>query len=229
MQPYFLPYIGYFQLINTVDKFVIYDNIKYTKKGWINRNRIIANGRNEYITLPLKNDSDSLNIDQRYLTNSFYLEKNKLLRRIKENYLRAPYFSETFKLFEDILSFDNYNLFDFVFNSLIMVCNYLALSKEFIVSSTIPIDHTLRAEDKVLAICKQMNTDCYINPIGGANIYSKEKFISNKITLFFLNSNPIVYPQLSNEFIPNMSILDVMMFNSKKSIMHFLKNEYTLI
>lgn len=228
MQPYFLPYIGYFQLINAVDRFVLYDNIKYTKKGWINRNRIFTNGKEEFITLPLKKDSDFLNIDQRYLASSFPLEKKKILRKVKESYQMAPYFSEIYKLFEGILDFDNSNLFHFVYNSLMMVCNYLKISKEFIASSTLPIDHTLKAENKVLAICKQMNTDYYINPIGGVKLYSKENFTKNNIALSFLSPHTIVYYQSNTEFIPNLSILDVMMFNSKEKILHFINSKYTL-
>ena len=79
MQPYIFPYIGYFQLINAVDKFVIYDNIQFTKKGWINRNMILVNGKDEYITLPLKKDSDFLNVDERVLSDTFKQEKKKII------------------------------------------------------------------------------------------------------------------------------------------------------
>lgn len=229
MQPYFLPYIGYFQLIHLVDKFVVYDNVKYTKKGWINRNRILVDGKDEYVTLPLKNDSDYLNIDQRYLSASFFSEKEKILRRVRENYRKAACFTEVYHLLEDILNFGNTNLFQFVFNSLKLVCKYLNIDTEFIVSSTLPIDHMLKAEDKVRAICKQLNADIYINPIGGLELYSRGRFNENDIDLRFLRSNPIVYSQLSTEFFPNMSILDVMMFNRKESIVVFLNSGYTLI
>jgi hypothetical protein len=96
MQPYIFPYIGYFQLINTVDKFVVYDNIQFTKKGWINRNRILINGKEEYITLPLKKDSDYLNIDQRVLSDVFKEQRNKILRKINESYKKAPGFKTAF-------------------------------------------------------------------------------------------------------------------------------------
>ncbi len=95
MQPYFLPYIGYFQLINAVDKFVIYDNIEFTKKGWINRNRILVNGKDEFISLPITKASDFLHANQRYLASNFENEKNKILRKIKESYRKAPYFKIT--------------------------------------------------------------------------------------------------------------------------------------
>ena len=82
MQPYFFPYIGYFQLIKSVDEFVIYDNIQYTKKGWINRNRILVNGTDYLISLPLKKDSDYLNVVDRQLAESWEKDRTKLLTLI---------------------------------------------------------------------------------------------------------------------------------------------------
>lgn len=229
MQPYFLPYIGYFQLINVVDKFVVYDNIKYTKKGWINRNRILVNGSDEYITLPLTSASDSFYINQRRLADTFSTDKRKILNKVRENYRNAVCFSIVYTILEEILEFQNNNLFDFVFNSLKIVCNYLDISTEFIVSSTLPIDHALKAEDKVITICKQQGAAMYINPIGGTELYSKERFKANDIDLKFLQANPKDYPQLGSGFISNLSILDVMMFNQKDKITTILNNEYELM
>lgn len=229
MQPYFLPYIGYFQLIDAVDKFVIYDNIKYTKKGWINRNRILVNGKDEFVTLPLKHAHDHLDINQRRLADSYPLEKRKILNKVRENYRRAVCYPGVYKLLEEILDFEDINLFQFVSHSLELVCKYLGIDTEFVVSSTLPIDHMLKAEDKVLAICKYLNTDSYINPIGGLELYSRARFRENNLDLRFLRTNPIVYPQQANEFVSNLSILDVMMFNHKESITSFLKSEYELI
>lgn len=229
MQPYFLPYIGYFQLINIVDKFVVYDNIKYTKKGWVNRNRILVNGKDEYITLPLKKGSDYLNIDQRYLSASFSGEKEKTLNKVRENYRKAVCYPDVYELLEDIFNFESANLFQFIFNSLKLVCSYLDIDTEFVVSSTLPIDHMLKAENKVQAICKQLEADIYINPIGGLQLYSREAFSENNIDLRFLSSKSIAYNQINAEFVPNLSILDVMMFNRKENIVDFLNNGYTLI
>src|SRR4030042_5533275 len=92
MQPYFLPYIGYFQLMNAVDEFVIYDNIEFSKKGWINRNRILVNGKDSYITIPLKKDSDYLDVRDRYLAETWSSEKIKMLKRIIGSYRKAPRF-----------------------------------------------------------------------------------------------------------------------------------------
>ncbi|MCO5947235.1 WbqC family protein [Mucilaginibacter flavidus] len=223
MQPYIFPYIGYFQLINAVDIFIVYDNIKFTKKGWINRNRILVNGKDDYITLPLKKDSDFLNIDQRYLADNFDEERNKLLRRIKDAYQKAPYFIEAYTLVEKTINYEEDNLFKFIYNSLTEICKYLDIKTKFIISSTLPIDHELKSEDKVIALCKAVSAIGYLNPIGGVELYSKERFINNGIQLNFLKSATIEYSQFKNEFIPWLSIIDLMMFNSKDKMREFLQ------
>jgi hypothetical protein len=227
MQPYFFPYVGYFQLVNSVDEFVIYDNIQFTKKGWINRNRILFNSKDEYVTVPIKKDSDFLNINQRFLAETWTIDKKKIINKIVESYRKAPYFQPTLDLFEKCLLSDKLNLFDFLLNSLTETTNYLGISTKFTFSSSLNIDHSLKSEEKVLAICKYLNATTYINPIGGLDLYSKTKFEQNLIELKFLRSNSIHYSQFANEFMPWLSIIDVMMFNSKEEIMDFLY-KYTL-
>lgn len=229
MQPYFLPYIGYFQLINAVDLFVVYDNIEFTKKGWINRNRILVNGKDEFITLPLKKDSDFLHINQRFLADSFEQDKQKILRKIKECYRKSPDFEVVYTLIEEIFSFNSTNLFEFVFNSIKVICNYLEIKTKFIISSTIDINHILKSEERVIAICDTLNANEYLNPIGGVNLYSKENFLQKKIGLFFLNTATIEYKQYSDEFVPWLSIIDVIMFNTKQEVQRIISNKYTLI
>lgn len=229
MQPYFLPYIGYFQLIHAADKFVIYDNIEFTKKGWINRNRILVNGKDEYITLPLKKDSDFLHVNQRFLADSFREERIKMLRKIKEVYKKAPFFEETYSLVERIFMCEQQNLFDFIFHSLKVICGYLQIHTEFIVSSTLQIDHNLKSENKVLAICKHLGADTYLNPIGGTELYSKSNFANKNIGLQFLKANAITYKQFQNEFVPWLSILDILMFTGKANAITLLNEEFNII
>ncbi len=228
MQPYFMPYIGYFQLINSVDKFVIYDNIQYTKKGWINRNRILANGKDQLITLPIKKDSDYLNVVERELSESWDKDKSKMLNVIKASYNKAPYFQETFELISKCLNNPEANLFRFIYDSIVLINNHLEIKTPIIISSTIDADHTLKSQDKVLSLCKEQNADIYINSIGGVELYDKETFKQNNIKLNFIKSNPIQYKQFNNEFVSWLSIIDVMMFNSKEQIKEYLNN-YTLI
>ena len=228
MQPYFMPYIGYFQLINSVDRFVIYDNIQYTKKGWINRNRILSNGKDQLITLPIKKDSDYLDVVKRELSESWEKDKSKMLNVIKSSYGKAPYFQETFELISKCLNNSEVNLFKFIYDSIILINNHLEIKTPIIISSTIDADHTLKSQDKVLSLCKEQNADIYINSIGGVELYNKETFKQNNIELNFIKSNPVQYTQFNNEFVPWLSIIDVMMFNSKEQIKEYLNN-YTLI
>ena len=129
MQPYLFPYIGYFQLLNATDIFVVYDNIQFTKKGWIHRNRILVNGKASYVTLPLKKDSDLLSIKNRCLSVSFDKEKHKLLRRIKETYRKAPFCNAVYPLIERCFNFTDFNLFNFVYNSICESAAFLGVTK----------------------------------------------------------------------------------------------------
>ncbi len=228
MQPYFMPYIGYFQLINSVDRFIIYDNIQYTKKGWINRNRILSNGKDQLITLPIKKNSDYLDVVERELSESWEKDKSKMLNVIKSSYSKAPYFQETFELISKCLNNFEVNLFKFIYDSIVLINDHLEIKTPIVISSTIDINHTLKSQDKVLSLCKEQNADIYINSIGGVELYDKGIFKQNNIELNFIKSNPIQYIQFNNEFVPWLSIIDIMMFNSKEQIKEYLNN-YTLI
>jgi len=223
-----MPYIGYFQLINSVDEFIIYDNIQYTKKGWINRNRILVNGRDKLITLPIKKDSDYLNVMDRELSESWEKDKNKMINIIKSSYSKSPYFKESSELIFECLNNSEKNLFKFIYDSIIMINEYLGIKTSIIISSSIDANHTLKSQDKVLSLCKAQNADVYINSIGGVELYDKTIFKENGIDLNFIKSNPINYKQFNNEFIPWLSIIDVLMFNSKEQIQKYLSN-YKLI
>ena len=229
MQPYFFPYIGYFQLINAVDTFVIYDNIEYTKKGWINRNRILVNGKVDYFSIPLKKDSDYLNIVNRELSNEWQKEKTKILNRIKENYQKTPFFCDVFPLIERCFNCKEINLFEFLLFSIQEIMEYLSIETEIVVSSTIATNHNLKSEDKVIAICKELQAKYYYNPIGGLELYSKKTFENNSINLRFLKTNNYTYMQFGDEFEPFLSIIDVMMFHSKEALTMILNNEFILI
>jgi hypothetical protein len=229
MQPYFFPYIGYYQLMNAVDTFVIYDNIEYTKKGWINRNRILVNGIDSYITLPLKKDSDFLTIKERYLSDDWVTERRKLLNRIVESYRKAPFFNDVFPIIEQCILFADKQLFNFIQNSLELIRTYLGITTQLIVSSTLEVDSSLKSTQKVIAICKNLNANTYINPIGGLELYSKDDFGNEGIGLNFLKTDQIVYSQFNSSFTSNLSIIDVMMFNEKLDIKYFINNSYSLL
>jgi len=230
MQPYFLPYIGYFQLMNSVDTFVVYDNIQYTKKGWINRNRMLVNGADQYFTLPLKKDSDYLNINERYLSDDSLAEKKKLANKIKGAYSKAPSFHSVYPVITEILLFDSNNLFDFIFNSLATVKDYLGIETELIKSTNLDFNiENYKSEEKVLKICQSLNASVYVNAIGGVSLYSGHNFKERGIELVFIESEQIEYPQFENTFVPWLSIVDVLMFNSKGAVIDFLSRIKTHI
>lgn len=227
MQPYFLPYIGYFQLIAAVNLFILYDNIKYTKKGWINRNRFLCNGRDAMFSLPLKADSDLLDIRERRLASDFNCDR--LINQLAGAYRKAPYFEHAFPLIEQILRQKEQNLFQFLYGSIVLVCQHIGITTEIRISSDIPIDHALKNQDKVLALCETVGTNVYVNAIGGIDLYSKEDFRSHRIELKFIRSKPFVYRQFGNDFVPWLSIVDVLMFNSLDTIGEVVHSNYELI
>lgn len=224
MQPYLFPYIGYFQLINAVDQFVIYDNIEFTKKGWINRNRILVNGKDDYFTLPLKKDSDFLHVNQRFLSETISKDSEKITNKLSELYKKAPQYKTVFPIIETVFKNKEQNLFEFILYALKKVNAFLDIQTEIVISSTVDIDHQLKAEAKVIAICKALHATEYLNAIGGTELYSKATFEAHKLQLNFIKSGSIEYQQFDNDFIPWLSIIDVMMFNSKEEIKTFLSN-----
>ena len=227
MQPYFLPYIGYFQLIAAVDVFIVYDNIKYTKKGWINRNRMLQNGKDVTFSLALKSDSDSLDVCERELAADF--NRDKLLNQFKGAYRRAPYFAQTFPLIERIVNYEDPNLFRFLHHSITKICEHLGIATEIRISSEVAIDHDLKNQDKVLALCEAVGASTYVNAIGGMELYSKEAFMEKGIALKFIKSLPFEYEQLGGEFVPWLSIIDVMLFNPVEAIRICITTNYELI
>jgi hypothetical protein len=216
MQPYFMPYIGYFQLIASVDQFIVYDNIKYTKKGWINRNRMLLNGNDAMFSLPLKKDSDSLDVVERELAADY--DRAKLLNQFKGAYSHAPQFELTYPVLEQIVLHEDKNLFRYINNSIVRLCVHLGIKTEIRISSEIDIDHELKGQDKVLALCNAIGADTYINPIGGTGLYSKKDFNLQGIDLQFIKSRDLIYSQFGMQFVPWLSIVDLMMFNSKEII-----------
>jgi hypothetical protein len=227
MQPYFFPYIGYFHLINSVDIFVVYDNIKYTKRGWVNRNRILQNGKDVMFSLPLKSDSDWLDVCERELAADF--NRKKLLNKIQGAYQCSPYFAQTFRLVEQIVRYEEANLFRFLHYSITKTCEYLGITTEIRVSSDITIDNDLKNQNNVLGLCEMIGANTYVNTIGGMKLYSKETFRAKGIDLKFIQSKPFEYPQFGDAFVPWLSIIDVMMFNPLDTIRTCISTNYELI
>ena len=220
MQPYFLPYIGYWQLIKAVDTYVIYDDVNFIKGGWINRNKILLEGKEFMFNLILKGASPNKQIKDVAID----ANQIKLLKTIRSAYTKAPYYETATPLIEKILSSNETNLAYFVGQSIIEIAKYLNLSTRILYSSEIEKQSTLKAQEKVIHICELLGAKSYYNAIGGMELYDKAEFESKGIELKFLKPTLVKYKQFNNEFIPGLSILDVMMFNSAEEINNMLDN-----
>jgi len=222
MQPYFFPYISYFQLISAVDKFVLLDDVAFIKKGWINRNRILNFDTEYFFTLPLEKISQNKLIKDIRIHDleSF---KSKFLKTLEHFYKKAGFFNETYNLVRKILDYNTDNISEMNFFCTKEICNYLGIDAEIIRTSTIYNNSNLKAEYKIMDICKKENADFYINAYGGKKLYKNSFFAENNINLKFLETFIIKYKQFNNEYIPYMSIIDMMMFNNKEQISEYLK------
>lgn len=227
MQPYFIPYIGYWQLMNYVDKYVIFDDVNYINRGWIDRNRILINKQVQYIGLPVVGKSQNKLINEINVNSDKKLIE-KVIKTVELNYKKSIYFEEVFPLFCEIMRNDEKNLALFLKDSILQIANYLDITTEFILSSDIEKDNSLKGQDKILQICKKLNGTEYINAIGGQELYSKELFSDNGLKLSFLKTSSIEYNQTSSTFEPNLSIIDVLMNCSKEEIKEFL-NKFELL
>lgn len=226
MQPYFFPYIGYWQLINAVDKFIILDDVTFIKQGYINRNTILSQGKPQRINLQINNiSSNKLILNHSINENEHW--KKKLLSTIQQSYSKAEYFSLAFPVIEKIIRYPENNLSRFLRNQIILICNYLNITTEIIGSSTRYRAEELKGEERVISICKAERADTYINSIGGKTLYNPERFQRSGICLKFLKSSPSEYNQKIPEFIPNLSIIDVMMHNAPSDINSML-HSYSL-
>ena len=227
MQPYIFPYIGYFQLINAVDKFVIYDDVNFINKGWINRNRMLNNGKDSLFSIPLKEASQNKLINE-IDVNWDGAWKNKFLKTLEQSYKKAPFYQEILLIIQQTLSVDGEPISKVIEHNLRLICKYLDIKTEIVSSSAIYHNTHLKAQERILDICLQEKATQYINPIGGLELYDKDFFEAKNITLNFIRSNPIEYPQFKNEFVPWLSMIDVLMFNSKETIKDYLNN-YNLV
>ncbi len=230
MQPYCFPYIGYFQLINAADVFIFYDDVNFIKQGWINRNRVLMNNSDLLFTIPLKNISSNNLINQTEISRDEYDKwLKKFLRTITVSYKKAPFFKETIEIIEKTFILSKTRLIsELAILSIKNVCDYLNIKKIFKISSKEFSDSAyLHKAERLIEICKTTKAGNYINLIGGKKLYSKDCFYKNGINLYFLQSKNINYKQFNNNFVPWLSIIDIMMFNNVQTVNKML-NDYEL-
>ncbi len=204
MQPYFFPYLGYWQLMNAVDIFVIFDDVNYINKGYIDRNTILANGKPSFIKLEL------LGASQNKLINEIDIGGNrlKLLKKIDLAYKKSFCYNSFFPVVEKILSLDEKNLAKYLECSIRVISEYLKINTKIITSSSIECSES--GKGKIIPIIHALRGDTYLNMIGGKLLYRDEDFAAAKIKLKFVEAYQSPYSQLAQEFIPNLSILDIL-------------------
>ena len=230
MQPYMFPYIGYWQLMNEVDLFVIYDDVNFIKRGWINRNNILENGEASLFSMPLSGASQNKKINE---IPFFELRKwsHKFLNQLKKSYAKAPYFKEIEELLQEIFN-ENYtestSIVDLFIKHVELIAQYLEIDIELSTSSKAFNNSMLKGQSRIIDICSLVSAQKYINPIGGKELYTTEAFEEENIELSFMQSKPFEYKQFDNEFVPWLSIIDVLMFNSKEQVIDLI-NSYELI
>lgn len=227
MQPYFFPYIGYFQLIRCVDKFVVYDDVNYIKKGWINRNRILVNGAPTLITIPVKNASQNRMINETELTSDRGWIP-KFLKTLEQAYKKAPFFPTVFPNIEAILQAEYANIAELNVATIRFVCRYLGLETTLVPASGGYANKHLKAQHRILDICLQESATTYVNPIGGMELYDHGLFEQHQLALYFIKPAPTPYRQFGNEFHANLSMLDCLMFLEKTELAAKLE-EFQLI
>lgn len=251
MQPYFLPYIGYFQAIDAVDKYILYSNVNFSKKGWINRNRLLMKDGSIFtMTAPIMHKSSTK------LINSIKIDKStrwklKLLRTIYTSYKGSVFFDEIYPFLEKIFSSSFEYLYQLNGYLIEGICNFIGI-KTIIeyenINKYLELEESLLEIDKnnysqflylekttpekrvarILEICRYENANTYINAIGGQSLYSKDEFAKYGVDLKFIQTEGIDYPQFSQEFEPNLSIVDVLMHNGSEGTNNLIK-KYTLI
>ncbi|REE83099.1 WbqC-like protein [Lutibacter oceani] len=230
MQPYLFPYIGYFQLINAVDKFIIYDDVNFIKQGWINRNQILVQGAKQLFTVPLQKQSSFLKINETFINEKqFEKWKVKFLKTIEQSYKKAPYFEQLNQVINKVLSnnHDEMPISKLATKSLLEITSFLGLKTEFVLTSSLFDNVNLSGQERILDICKKEQAEQYINLIGGIELYNKQIFKQHEIKLNFINTKSIYYKQFNDDFVPWLSIIDILMFNSVDEIRKML-NQYTL-
>ncbi len=227
MQPYFFPYVGYFQLLKQCDVFVLYDDVNFIKRGWVNRNRILVNQEPNLLTVPCKKASQNKFINQ-IKVNLDKKSLNKILNTIRMAYQKAPFFDHVYPLARDVLTAGDETIGDLSSRSIRAVVHYLDLPVEIKKSSAHYSNWDMCKADRLIDICHQEGIANYVNALGGKEIYTKRYFKNKGINLYFLVPEAVPYKQFQNDFVPWLSILDVLMFNDVSTVKDHILNAYQL-
>lgn len=226
MQPYPFPYIGYFELMARVDRWVVLDVVQYTRRNWMNRNRILRPDEGwQYFVLPVSKMPLGASMRQIRLTNPDEAQR-RLLAQLQHYRKRAPYFPKVMDMVCDVFSRVKTNrLVDLNVASLNAVGEMLEIPTTLELCSSLgELENVEYSGQVVLQIAKRLNADIYINLPGGREIYDPREWTASGIRLAFTKMNDLSYECAPYAFEPNLSILDVLMWNSAEEIRAWLRS-----
>lgn len=224
MQPYLFPYLGYYQLAHCADVFVLYDDVTFIKGGYINRNRVLVNGQPQRVTIPVPGASSNKKINELCFSGDI----RKALTTIKQAYAKAPYFQDVFPMVEGVLTHPDRDIPSICRLGIEKVFGYLGLDTRLMLSSNLEYDRALPAADRLVEICQMLGANDYVNSIGGQALYSKAHFEGRGCNLSFISMDEVSYSQGQDEFVPNLSIIDALMWCDRATVIQLL-DKYQLV
>lgn len=187
MQPYFLPYMGYWQLIKSVDKFIIFDDVNFIKRGWIHKNFVSTNGQKQQINLCIEKASINRKIDEHRLSNEPKW-RDRLFSQIRHSSTRKDLFDEYQEIIKSIIFRKDYKLNDYLHYSISRICELLEIKTQIIPSSSVYLNGHLKGQERILDICRKENASEYINLPGGRSFYHRKRFAEESIKLSFVET-----------------------------------------
>jgi hypothetical protein len=221
MQPYFFPYLGYYQLASASSTFVFLDDVTFIKGGWINRNRILLHDKAHMFTVPLSAPSSFRHIAETSI--SAHQEWRSGFRQLLEQaYSRAPFFTPAFELIEQIVSIPHQTISSLAAESVRSVCDYVGVKTNWQTSSSSHPKKDLKGAARIVDICHSLSAERYVNAPGGKELYTAGEFKEHGIELRFLRPVLPRYSQHGTGFIEGLSIIDVLMFNPPEQVRAFM-------
>jgi|ERR1700681_58358 WbqC-like protein len=232
MQPYLFPYLGHFALIAAVDEWLVFDIAQYTRKSWINRNRVLHPDHGwQYVSIPLRRSSTHIRISEAKVAGSREHDRY-VLGKISHYKQRAPYYGQVCEIVgRSFAGVAGDSLVSLNVAGLGTVCEYLGLPFRYRLCSQLDIAFP----DELLPgrwapwLSGRLSADVYVNPVGGRELFDPSDFAAEGVRLRFLEFEPFVYDTPGYVFENSLSILDVLMWNSPDAIVAAIRNNSSLI
>ena len=216
LQPTYLPWMGYFDMMDEADIFVFYDDVQFSVQSWQQRNKIKTAQGWTWLTVPVVRQFGSLINDTRINNNSNWNKKH--WESIKQSYSKAPFFEEYGSIFKEIYENEWEYLPDLNMTLIKTLKEMLGLKAKLIVSSDLSIEGV--KTERLLTTLKKLGASEYISGPGAKNYLEVNGFRENNIKLYWYEYQHPVYPQIRGEFIPYLSVIDLLLNTGDAAIKH---------